>query len=300
MAVSRIMTSPSKSVEIASSFATTLVAIVSVTRLFSAVLLTRSTLSRRFLVLRHFDPTAFLVLFHRFREDFSPARVPAGGLYQSTRRAASQSGDIESGEHQTGFGPWLRQTASCGSKCPGILSKDVSEHCAQTMPTLNFSWFLQNKLCQPAPPCGITPKAALHPPWLSLVPPCPSCPLLPPVRVPHEFPTRGHALRLVALAVSCLRVSTRAGGGRMSRKASVQHGTSSALVALFGAWVRSVVSRLDQRLDWQCIGKTRSNARYPCCLSTQRWYASSASSVSMFSQLHVSLLRSLVSLSSLS
>ena len=38
---------------------------------------------------------------------------------------------------------------------------------------------------------------------------------------------RGGALRLVALAVSCLRVSTRAGDGRMSRKASVQRSTSA-------------------------------------------------------------------------
>ena len=40
----------------------------------------------------------------------------------------------------------------------------------------------------------------------------------------------------------------------MSRKASVQHGTSSALAALFGAWVQSLVSRPDQPLNWQDVG----------------------------------------------
>ena len=43
----------------------------------------------------------------------------------------------------------------------------------------------------------------------------------------------------------------------MSRKAlagQVRRGGSSALAALFGAWVQSVSSRPDQRLGWQDIG----------------------------------------------
>ena len=50
----------------------------------------------------------------------------------------------------------------------------------------------------------------------------------------------------------------------MSRKAlarhaalatrKVQQGTRLALAALIGAWVQSLVSRPDQRLDWQDIG----------------------------------------------
>ena len=34
----------------------------------------------------------------------------------------------------------------------------------------------------------------------------------------------------------------------------VQRGGASALAALFGAWVQSVVSRPDQHLGWQDIG----------------------------------------------
>ena len=43
----------------------------------------------------------------------------------------------------------------------------------------------------------------------------------------------------------------------MSKKALVHHverGTSSALAALAGAWVQSLVSRPNQPLGWQDIG----------------------------------------------
>lgn len=43
----------------------------------------------------------------------------------------------------------------------------------------------------------------------------------------------------------------------MSKKAlvhQVERGTSSALAALTGAWVQSLVSRPDQPLGWQDIG----------------------------------------------